>query len=581
MYLSRLWRAVQALLLALVASGVALPATASSATAFEPGSTCWTSGPETLSFKDLADRPDKWVCSGDNLDWEQKRNFVRIDLRGRALDASQIRFAEFDRHEFEKLTVTLIGSDGRQASRSYAFDETWLGKSSLHTMVELPVLDGTPQVLLFTLDDGHWPDVLADAKLTAEPSVRVTAGFIHLFAALICGLLLAPILFDLNYYRVLREPFPLWHALFCVMAFVQTAAVSGLIPLMTGLDHTTELNITYVSLDVMVAATLLFASSFLEPETITDRQRRILFVLAALSIVNGVATTFWPDIAGDWINHVYFGICMVVLASYFIILGQARAAGSRMAAYLFLGFAPFGSIVVIQFLITLFSDMPFAFDETWPQNYALLFEVVATALAVADRFFAIKRERDKAVDEARSLERLSTRDELTGLQNRRSLDASFDDLVADGFHTLAVLDIDHFKPINDLYGHPFGDSVLVCVADALSTCEDDDIVAFRIGGEEFLMLLRGPQGFERAEALRQDIATCTAEKMEGLDRPVTASLGVVDFSAVASDPQLDFRTLYTRADQLLYEAKCSGRDRMRSETLDWFVPEQDQEAVAA
>lgn len=561
--------------------GLAAPAIANSGDTFSPGSVCLASGPVSLSFEDLADSPGTWTCNGAASDESAERSFIRIDLRGKAADLSQIRYAEFDRIEFETLTVTLIGADGRQASRSYGFHETWLGQSSLDTMVELPVLEGTPQIVVFTLDGAEEPGALAEARLAAEPSVRPTSGTIHLLAALICGLLLAPILFDLGYYRVLREPFPLWHALFCAMAFVQTAAVSGLVPLMTSWSYTTELYITYLSLDVMVAATLLFASNFLEPETIDRRQRQILTALALLSVANGIATTFWPDMFGDWINHVYFGGYMAILAAYFAILWQARQSGSRMAAYLFLGFAPFGCIIITQFTITWFTDRSYVFDETWPQNLALLFEVVATALAVADRFIAIKHERDLALDEARNLERLTTRDELTGLQNRRSLDASFDVLVANGFHTLAVLDIDHFKPINDLYGHPFGDSVLMCAADALSAGNDDDIVVFRIGGEEFLMMLRGPAGFERAEARRQAIATCTSATMGDLDRPVTASLGVLDFSAVAGDPQLDFRTLYTRADQLLYEAKCAGRDQMRSETLEWFVPTEGQEAVGA
>ena len=549
-----------------------MPASAS-ANGFEAGSTCWASGAKSLSYEQLAGTPANWTCAGGEFDWQQPRHIVRLDLLTRDLAPEAIRYAEFDRHEFEKLTVTLVGANGETASESFAFEDTWLGKSSLHSMIELPELAVPAETLVFTLDGGQWPEVLLEARLLDKPSVPPTSGFIHLFAALICGFLLAPILFDLGYYRALREPFPLWHALFCVMAFVQTASVSGLIPLMTPIGFETELYITYMSLDVMVAATMLFASNFIEPEAITRRQRRILLAIAPLALLNGASTTFYPELFGYWIDHVYFGGYMIMLSVYFGVLWQARRAGSRMATYLILGFAPFTSIVALQFSGVFISDALYAFDETWPQNFALLFEVVATALAVADRFIAIKRERDQAIDDARSLEKLSERDELTGLRNRRSLDTRFDELVAAGFDTIAVLDIDHFKPINDLYGHPFGDGVLVCAAAALRAGDDEDLIAFRIGGEEFLLLLRGKDAAERAEARRRAITARTLADMEGLDRPVTASMGLLDFSAVAKEPELDFWSLYTRADQLLYDAKCAGRNRARHDRLEWFIPE--------
>lgn len=573
-------QALRALLLVLCATLFAVPAAAQQSPGFAMGSTCWTSGAQTLRYADLATNPARWSCAGDTYDWKKPRHFVRLDLRGKGIDANAVRYAEFDRHEFERLTVTLIGADGNTASRSYDFGETWLGRSSLHSMVEFPEFSGKVEAVLFTLDGGDWPESLAAANLVTKPSVPPTSGFVHLVAALICGLLLAPILFDLGYFRALREPFPLWHALFCSMAFVQTAAVSGLIPLLTPIGFETELFITYMSLDVMVAATMLFASNFIEPEFVTRRQRRVLIAIAPLAILNGALTTFLPELFGEWIDHFYFGAYMLMLGTYFAVLWRARRAGSRMAPYLILGFAPFCSIIVLQF-VGVVSDAFHTFDETWPQNIALLFEVVATALAVADRFIAIKRERDQAIDDARSLEKLSERDELTGLRNRRSLDARFEELVADGFHTIAVLDIDHFKPINDLYGHPFGDDVLMCAAAALRAGDGEDIVAFRIGGEEFLLMLRGQDAGTRAESRRRAITARTLSTMDELDRPVTASMGILDFSAVADEPGLDFWTLYTRADQLLYDAKCAGRNRTRSDTLDWFVPEADHQSAAA
>ena len=571
---------VRLVLLAIFAGQFVVPASAVAVPGFAQQSVCWISGDDTLRLNDVAQRADAWTCDGSISDWDAARQLIRIDLRGRAADPATIRHAEFDRHEFEKLTATLIDENGESRSRTYGFGDTWLGASSLRSMIDLPEFDGQPIAVIFTLDGSQWPEALAEADLLAEPSVPPVAGLAHLLAALICGLLLAPIVFDFGYFRALREPFPLWHALFCAMAAVQTAAVSGLIPLVTAIDFASELDITYLSLDVMVAATLLFASNFIETDFVSRRARAILLSLASLALASGLTTTFYPEWFGAWIDHVYFGAYLAILATYFAVLWRARESGSRMASYLILGFAPFSAIVVIQFASVTLLPQIGTFDETWPQNFALLFEVVATALGVADRFISIKHERDQARDEARSLEKLSERDELTGLRNRRSLDTRFESLVAAGFHTIAVIDIDHFKPINDIFGHPYGDSVLVCVAAALRASDDKDLIAFRIGGEEFLLMLRGKDAADRAEARRRAITARTLATMDGLDRPITASMGLLDFTAVADDPDLDFWSLYTRADQLLYDAKCAGRNRTGRDALEWFVPQADGGASA-
>ena len=573
--------ALRCALLALAAGFLAVPAPALAEATFPAGSRCHVSGDKNLEFAQVRGNPDAWACNSDEYDWKKARHIVRVDLADSPVDTASPRYAEFERYEFDRLTVTMVGEDGRTVSRSYGFTDTWLGASSLHSMIELPDIKGRATAVVFTLDGGQWPEVLAAAELVQAPSVPPIAGLVHLFAALICGLLLTPILFDLGYYRALREPFPLWHALFCTMAFVQTAAVSGLIPLMTPIGFTAELNITYLSVDVMVAATMLFASNFIERDKLGRRGRLVLLAIAPLALACGIATTFYPEPFGAWIDHAYFGAYLVMLGAYFLVLTRAWRRGSPMAPYLILGFAPFTMVIAAQFSSVVLFPASYTFDETWPQNFALLFEVVATALAVADRFIAIKRERDQAVDDARTLEALSEHDTLTGLLNRRALEARYDALVDEGFTAMAVVDIDHFKSINDMHGHPVGDAVLRCAGEALQGGAARDLVAFRIGGEEFLLLLRGPDMRERAEALRRAVTVRTLADIDGLDRPVTASMGFLDFSPVAGEAGVDFDVLYARVDQLLYQAKCAGRNRIAADRLELFEPLEDDEGQVA
>jgi diguanylate cyclase (GGDEF)-like protein len=196
-------------------------------------------------------------------------------------------------------------------------------------------------------------------------------------------------------------------------------------------------------------------------------------------------------------------------------------------------------------------------------------EVVVISLAIADRFLALRRERDAALTEARMLEQISTRDSLTGLMNRRAIEARFDELLTQGFDTFALVDLDRFKAINDLHGHQVGDAALVACAGAIRASGDRDAVAVRLGGEEFVVLLRGERPLERAEALRQAIPMRIAKEVPGLDLPVTASMGVVVL-ADAGRHKMAFAEFYARADALMYEAKASGRNRLAYERLTVF-----------
>ena len=536
---------------------------------FAPGSVCHISVTSNVSYEEAAKKPASWTCEGAKFDWEAERHIIRHDLT-KAKDAEvNPRYAEFDRHEFERLMVRVEGESGNVISRELDFADLKLGSSSLKAMVELPDPGSAVTSVVMIHEGGWFPESFVAAKLTQKAKVPPIAGYLHILAAILCGLLLAPVIFDLVFFKALRESFPLYHALFCLMAFVQTAAVSGLLPMLVPMSYTTELYITYLSLDVMIAATFLFAYHFIESGRLPRRYRRWLLGLTGLALVNGTITTFGMEWFGLWIDHVYFGNLIAIFAAYFFLLHRARAQGSRMAPYLFFGIAPLVMIVIAQGLQVFTNSVEtLPFDETWPQNFALLFEVVATALAVADRFMMIRRERDKAVNAARDLELLSEHDELTGLRNRRALEAHYPSLVQQGFHAMAVVDLDHFKSINDIHGHPVGDRVIRSAAWALSPGDDEDLAAFRIGGEEFILLLRGKHAADKAEARRRAVTARIMTEVDELHRPVTASMGFVEFEGLEKGDMVDFATLYARADRLLYAAKCAGRNITYFETLE-------------
>ncbi len=160
------------------------------------------------------------------------------------------------------------------------------------------------------------------------------------------------------------------------------------------------------------------------------------------------------------------------------------------------------------------------------------------------------------------VQRLATTDSLTGLSNRRHFIARAEAAFASPRRPIAavMIDVDHFKTVNDERGHLAGDAVLVEVARRIRDCVDDAGPLGRFGGEEFALVLPGAdleRAVEVAECVRKAVAATTVE-CEGGPLTMTVSIGV----AVA-DGECGLNELIKRADDRLYEAKHGGRDRVR------------------
>lgn len=179
----------------------------------------------------------------------------------------------------------------------------------------------------------------------------------------------------------------------------------------------------------------------------------------------------------------------------------------------------------------------------------------------------IKRLQDELEEKNRELERLSISDGLTGLYNHRHIHG----LLAEEFErvertkdcmSVAMFDLDRFKSVNDTYGHPAGDRVLVEMADILrETAREIDRLA-RYGGEEFMVLMPETCIDDAAvfvERVRREVARRSFDV--GRDEPLkmTLSAGVATYP---HDLIPDVETLVRLADESLYEAKESGRDKI-------------------
>ncbi len=191
----------------------------------------------------------------------------------------------------------------------------------------------------------------------------------------------------------------------------------------------------------------------------------------------------------------------------------------------------------------------------------------ADAFELAARVRAARRGSDMQellLTRERELERLAYYDELTGLPNRRSVLRQLEALISRGRrhgHALGLLmvDADHFKAVNDRYGHAAGDATLRALADRLRERLRTEDVAGRLGGEEFVIGLSDadPDGAAAAaEAVRAAVAARPLT-IAGRELTLTVSVG---WATWEDD---DLGQLLARADGALYEAKAAGRDCVR------------------
>jgi diguanylate cyclase (GGDEF)-like protein len=232
------------------------------------------------------------------------------------------------------------------------------------------------------------------------------------------------------------------------------------------------------------------------------------------------------------------------------IVVPTAVVAARFRRHVVIAFAV--SAVVIAVGPVVASDPGAFLDNPVPvfATLGLLVSIVAVTMALMNA--EIQHREDSVLDP------------LTGLLNRKALDSRFRELEQQARQSEAsvcviALDLDHFKNVNDVHGHARGDDVLRDVTYEMRKRLRTFELMYRVGGEEFLIVLPGidlPEGVAVAERLRQAVAE---RKPAGLD--VTVSMGV----AAARGAEVTYDGLTAAADHALYDAKNSGRNAVRAD----------------
>jgi diguanylate cyclase (GGDEF)-like protein len=206
-----------------------------------------------------------------------------------------------------------------------------------------------------------------------------------------------------------------------------------------------------------------------------------------------------------------------------------------------------------------------AVQQVGPTGILLLAPVLLALRQMSQSHLHIESVRTTALTDA-----------LTGLPNRRALERKARELLAEtrgreASATLLIMDIDHFKRVNDVHGHDMGDEVLRVVGATLARYVEASSItcsAFRAGGEEFAILIQETPRAPELAAFATAVGDCI--RSAGAPVPTTVSIGVATHAATpsadqASDGELDlqWQELYKAADEQLYAAKEAGRDCVR------------------
>jgi diguanylate cyclase len=310
------------------------------------------------------------------------------------------------------------------------------------------------------------------------------------------------------------------------------------------------------------------------------RERVVIAVLA----VSGCAWTFWQGLslqAARCMASTYTVMGMAALMLTMLnqpaqVLWHAMAMVIMLVAvYMFIPNRLVYSLVIAAVASVLFVGLALTITPATPPEQGMLALLVLSTNAFA--FVAARRHQvlwRKAFRAHAHLQKLSMHDHLTDCFNRRYLhDHLLQNEIARARRfqqdlTVIMCDIDHFKEVNDTYGHQAGDAALRYFADVLRKLTRRNIDSIvRYGGEEFLLILPATnqvQGAALAERLRSTLGSHTIPLGNTADVNMTASFGVasVDFSGAASDFTLDY--LIRMADEQLYAAKRDGRNRVRT-----------------
>lgn len=450
-------------------------------------------------------------------------------------------------------TINWMALDNRTLSH-----ETHVGAQ---VQLRLNTRSAKPDAILVRLDQAvNNNGLLRNASLRSEMASNRDEILETACYAIFAGFCLALLIFNLALLGSMREKFQVTYCLMVVAMLIYAWSLSGGWSLwFPDRDITERFRLIYISRGLTAALGSRFFIDFLGPQALN----RWLSGLAkatrvALLMITAVMVAIPLPLAQ--VGELVFRQMVTLHQMSWTLIGIVMLVrGNRTAQILAPSWLALlaGGLINYTYFPSTNGPNPWV-THIWLITFAIVAATYAFAITV--RVKALAKERDHARNEERIARRLAHMDPLTGLLNRRGLLAQLDEDGQQGVLRLLIVDVDHFKTINDNHGHDIGDHVLRDLARVLGRRVGRCGHVARLGGEEFAVI---GAASHLSPALALALLADMRQHRFTRGIKVTVSIGMAQ-GVIRSgmQGQADWSALYRRADLALYEAKTSGRNRV-------------------
>ncbi|MCU7930296.1 MAG: diguanylate cyclase [Candidatus Thiodiazotropha sp. (ex Codakia rugifera)] len=536
------------------------------------------------------------VATGNGkIGFTQAAAWARFSLTSR-LQAQQRLLLELDYPLMDRVAFYQPDGSGGYSQRVGGDVVTFEAREVIYRNVVFPIVlePGETQTyyLRFTSQGAlHLPLKLWDPISFAEH-----ASLSQISLGLYFGAFLLLIVTAIGGLYLLKATLFFWYALYLAFYGLLNLTLTGLgFQLLWPESPVWQSRAPSILVSCAVISALIFSSKLLDIE----KYSRPFFNLFRLTIVFALVGALLSLLGFVGFANQVSSLSGMILVPVVMVAAVLAYQGGNSAARYFL--VAWGVFLVFVFIGGLYywGVLPHGLVTTYALQIGSVFEVTILAVALADRVLTLNKEKERADRQAqhyltmlneklgkmveertaelersnRQLQALAIHDSLTMLLNHNAIL----DLLRVAVRTanryrqplcIAMMDIDHFKQINDEYGHQIGDQVLVKLSETLNSSLRASDSAGRYGGEEFLLVLPHTSvesSVELVERMRNRIREIEFEALSG--REITVSMGLMVYDGnqpIAPD------SLLKSADFALYQAKQKGRDR-----VEWGKLQED------
>lgn len=537
-------------------------------------------------ISDVVAAGDKFDCSDSKYDFSGSKLWIKIPFKADKIAPGAVE-VQGDNNGLTSMTVHSLLANGTLKSSHFSSQEvidSWRPKGHYGLPVpgsEYPAIRAQIQTVFISLDNPRVASSITLVQLASKKRWDDLKLPLSAMFALLCGMAIMPFIYNAFFYGALRYSFMLWHSAMIVGTVVYTFSSSGLIFLVfPETELMTKFLLNYWTLALSIAASGFFLDRFIEPGKIANWLRPILLASAVFPVF--VTAYIFQTVDGYDTNiRNYYHVSFVPYL--FVVLYTMGHALRRGSTAIWFQIAAWTPIIAFSFdRIARGMDLYIGIHELdYGLYFALVLETIILAFGVANRIMKMRIKHEDTMRERVELKLLAETDGLTAISNRRAFEKAYKaNMIERKYSHLAILDIDFFKQVNDVYGHEIGDEVLRVMGRELGATHH---FCARIGGEEFALLLKPDErGNRKSNPATEMTKICETlirsvhANVPEIKRAVTFSVGVAEITK-----RTPLKTIMAVADKRLYNAKNNGRNQVISFDLSEPNPKPASNAARA